>query len=74
MDVKDRRTQRKGAAMDVNTPASMTPWMRLLADDDLLPLADEHLAVGEAASLMGVGVRTLQHWQERSRDVRRQVS
>lgn len=48
--------------MDVNTPVSMTPWLRSPSDGDLPLLPDEQLTVGEVASLVGVSVRTLHHW------------
>ncbi|WP_243225596.1 MerR family transcriptional regulator [Microbacterium sp. CIAB417] len=48
--------------MDVNTPASMTPWLRPVAQDPVPLSVDEHLTVGEVASMVGVSVRTLHHW------------
>lgn len=55
------------AKMDVNVPESMTPWLRADVDVDVVvvetfvPVADQ-LTVGEVASLVGVSVRTLHHW------------
>ncbi|WP_243752292.1 MerR family transcriptional regulator [Leucobacter weissii] len=50
--------------MDVNTPTSMTPWLHPVADDSVPVLTDELLTVGEVASLVGVSVRALHHWDE----------
>ncbi|MFV0434185.1 MAG: MerR family transcriptional regulator [Leucobacter sp.] len=48
--------------MDVNLPESMTPWIRIEIDDEApAPIAQE-LTIGEVASLVGVSVRTLHHW------------
>lgn len=48
--------------MDVNVPGSMTPWLHLeVAAPPLVPVAQE-LTVGEVASLVGISVRTLHHW------------
>lgn len=42
----------------------MTPWLHPVTDDPVPFLPDEHLTVGEVASLVGVSVRTLHHWDE----------
>lgn len=48
--------------MDVNVPESMTPWLRGQTDEVLLGQASDELTIGEVASLVGVSVRTLHHW------------
>lgn len=48
--------------MDVNAPESMTPWLRAEADGVLVGHAAQELTVGEVASLVGISVRTLHHW------------
>lgn len=48
--------------MDVNAPESMTPWIRSQPAEDPADPAPQELSVGEAASLVGISVRTLHHW------------
>lgn len=48
--------------MDVNVPESMMPWLRAQTDDAAPVPASPELTVGEVASLVGVSVRTLHHW------------
>lgn len=48
--------------MDVNVPESMTPWLRGEVDDELFVPASPELTIGEVASLVGISVRTLHHW------------
>lgn len=48
--------------MDVNIPESMTPWLHFDVDTASAPAASEELSVGEVASLVGISVRTLHHW------------
>lgn len=49
--------------MQVNEPESMTPWLRPSAERSSVP-AEQELTVGEVASLVGVSVRTLHHWDD----------
>lgn len=48
--------------MDVNVPESMTPWLRIEVDSEPIPPAAKGLTIGEVASLVGISVRTLHHW------------
>lgn len=48
--------------MELNLPESMTPWLRLQADETAPEQVSQELTVGDVASLVGVSVRTLHHW------------
>ncbi|SCG45980.1 DNA-binding transcriptional regulator, MerR family [Micromonospora zamorensis] len=48
--------------MDMNVPESMTPWLRGQTDEAALEQVSQELTVGDVASLVGVSVRTLHHW------------
>lgn len=48
--------------MDMNIPDSMTPRRRIEADSAFAPVSSDELTVGEVASLVGISVRTLHHW------------
>ncbi|SIN86178.1 MerR family transcriptional regulator [Agromyces cerinus] len=48
--------------MEVNAPESMTPWLHIEVDAPPLVPVSEELTVGEVASLVGISVRTLHHW------------
>ncbi|MFG1898194.1 MerR family transcriptional regulator [Micromonospora zamorensis] len=46
----------------MNVPESMTPWLRGQTDEAVLEQVSQELTVGDVASLVGVSVRTLHHW------------
>lgn len=46
----------------MNVPVSMTPWLRVQTDEAVLEQVSQDLTVGDVASLVGVSVRTLHHW------------
>jgi DNA-binding transcriptional MerR regulator len=48
--------------MERNLPESMAPWLRAKAEPRPLVKEELELTVGEVASLVGVSVRTLHHW------------
>lgn len=48
--------------MDVNAPEAMMPWLRAGVDDQPIVPTTQDLTVGEVASLVGISVRTLHHW------------
>lgn len=48
--------------MDVNVPESMTPWLRAEASGEYFAPVAQELTIGEVASLVGISVRTLHHW------------
>ncbi|WP_281860212.1 MerR family transcriptional regulator [Salana multivorans] len=48
--------------MDVNVPESMTPWLHVGPAGEPVAPAAEGLTIGEVASLVGISVRTLHHW------------
>lgn len=48
--------------MDVNAPESMAPWLHIDVESAPAPTIGRMLTVGEVASLVGISVRTLHHW------------
>jgi DNA-binding transcriptional MerR regulator len=46
----------------MNVPESMTPWLRVQVDHAGPERVAQELTVGDVASLVGVSVRTLHHW------------
>lgn len=46
----------------MNVPESMAPWLRAVAGEEYTPRPARELTVGEVASLVGISIRTLHHW------------
>lgn len=48
--------------MAMNVPESMAPWLRAVSGEERASESSRELTVGEVASLVGISIRTLHHW------------
>ncbi|HWS51685.1 MAG TPA: MerR family DNA-binding transcriptional regulator, partial [Microbacterium sp.] len=60
MDAGSSGEVRESVAM--NVPESMAPWLRAVTGEEFASRSPRELMVGEVASLVGISIRTLHHW------------
>ncbi|SJM68211.1 MerR family transcriptional regulator [Gulosibacter sp. 10] len=60
----DEPDSRRDPLLGMHLPVSMTPHFRVGRSDGHEPSPEEELTVGAAASLVGVSIRALHHWDD----------